>query len=74
MTRLRTTWLTGLVLGFTFGGTALAQAPQLVDEPRAKHLVEALLDRPVQRRAVRQKAEALQREGQRAGLCALQRR
>lgn len=41
MTRLRTTWLTGLVLGLTFGGTALAQAPQ---QPNTAPPIEAEAD------------------------------
>ncbi len=44
MTRLKTTWLAGLVLGFTFGGTALAQAPQPNTAPPIE--AEADVDAP----------------------------
>lgn len=41
MTRLKTTWLACLVLGLTFGGTALAQAPQ---QPNTAPPIEAEAD------------------------------
>lgn len=43
MTRLKTTWLACLVLGFTFGGTALAQAPQ---QPNTAPPIESEAEAP----------------------------